>query len=426
MTQSTNLYSPEVQECPYNAYKTLRDESPVHVMPETGAYLLTRYADIMAVLQRPDVFHHGPAPASVSSDDGTGGDVASSTHQNPAGQPLTVYVDGDEVHQSPLNSDPPVHRCYRNLIDGHFSMRGVQRHVELVEGHATAAIDRWIDRGEVDLIKEFSEPFPRNVITDIFGFDMADTDRLQEWSAAWVLPFSGAITEEQQNYCTQMMQDFRAYIGNIVREKEETPDETVVSSLVHSTFVGPDGISRPLKHMEIVSMIDMIFTGGHHTTTNAFGSMMEMILKRPDLQKALRENKEMRAGVIEEALRLESVVQGMFRHTMEPFEVGGVLIPAGSTVHLRFAAANRDERVFVEPDKLDPERSNVRRHLAFGIGEHHCPGSALARLEMSVALDAMLERTTDMWLLPSEEAGLHTPGLVLRGLRELKVGFTPA
>ena len=423
MTEQLSLFSPEVQECPYDAYKIYRDESPIHVMPESGAYLLTRYDHVMAVLKRPDVFHHGPAPAQTV---GAVAGESASTAQTSAGQPLTVYKDGDEVHQSPLNTDPPVHRSYRNLIDGHFSMRGVQRYKSLVGAHAHAAIDTWIDQGEVDLISGFSEPFPRNVITEIFGFSMDDTAKLQEWSAAWVLPFSGALTPEQEAYCAEKMVEFRAYIDAVVRAKAESPDDSVISSLIAAEFENPDGSKRPLQRMEIVSMIDMIFTGGHHTTTNAFGSMMELVLAQPALQARIRTDVAARDGLIEEALRLESVVQGMFRHTTEDFQIDDVVIPRGSTVHVRFAAANRDERMFREPDALDPERPNLRRHLAFGIGEHHCPGSALARMEMALGLEAILSRTQDLWALPSERSGLHTPGLVLRGLLELKVGFTKA
>lgn len=423
MTEQLSLLSPEVQECPYEAYRVYRDESPIHVMPESGAYLLTRYEHVMAVLKRPDIFHHGPAPAqTVGTQDGE----QASTAQTSAGQPLTVYKDGDEVHQSPLNTDPPVHRSYRNLIDGHFSMRGVQRYKGLMESHAHAAIDEWIDRGEVDLIAGFSEPFPRNVITDIFGFSMDDTDKLREWSAAWVLPFSGALTPELESYCAEKMVEFRAYIDTAVRAKADRPDDSVISSLIEAEFENPDGTKRPLHRMEIVSMVDMIFTGGHHTTTNAFGSMMEMVVARPELQALIRADVGARDGLIEEALRLESVVQGMFRHTTEDFKIDDVVIPRGSTVHVRFAAANRDERMFPEPEELDLDRPNVRRHLAFGIGEHHCPGSALARVEMAMGLEAILSRTRDIWALPSERAGLHTPGLVLRGLLELKVGFTRA
>jgi len=423
VTEQLSLYSPAVQECPYGAYKTYRDESPIHVMPESGAYLLTRYDHVMAVLKRPDIFHHGPAPAQTI---GTAAGEPASTAQTSAGQPLTVYQDGDEIHQSPLNTDPPVHRSYRNLIDGHFSMRGVRRYKSLAEAHAHAAIDSWIDQGEVDLIAGFCEPFPRNVITDIFGFNNEDNDKLQEWSAAWVLPFSGALGPEQERYCAEKMVEFRAYIDAAVRAKTESPDESVISSLIAAEFENPDGTKRPLQRMEIVSMVDMIFTGGHHTTTNAFGSMMEMVLTQPGLQERVRKDVAARAGLIEEALRLESVVQGMFRHSTEDFKIDDVVIPAGSTVHVRFAAANRDERMFPEPDALNPKRPNVRRHLAFGIGEHHCPGSALARMELEIGLEAIFSRTEDIRALPSERSGLHTPGLVLRGLLELKVGFTKA
>jgi cytochrome P450 len=126
---------------------------------------------------------------------------------------------------------------------------------------------------------------------------------------------------------------------------------------------------------------------------------------------------------IEECLRLESPTQGMARHTTEDVEVNGALIPKGSTVHLRFAAGNRDPRFFPDADTLDLSRPNSHRNLAFGQGEHHCVGASLSRFEQRIAFRLLLERIEDWWLIPEKNDYRHRPGLVLRAIDELHIGI---
>jgi cytochrome P450 len=424
MNTSVDLFDRDVQECPYSAYKALRDEDRVHYAKSTQTYVLTRYEDIVQALGRPDVFLHGPSEETKLATEGDE-DAEMKEHQNSQGLPMTVYKQGGTIHRSPLNSDPPVHRQYRNMIDQYLSARGAAKYLSLVEREVNSSIDSWIGDGEVELVSQFAEPFPVAVITEIFGFNRDDMEKLHEWSSAWVLPFTGNISPEQRDYVTEMLAEFRKYIARIVDEKRVHPDDSMISRLVHGQFQEVNAAVRPLADMELVSMIDMIFTGGNHTTTNEIASMMWLVVSTPGLQDRLRRDPSIAAGVIEEALRLESVVQGMFRHTSEEVTVGDVLIPKGATVHLRFAAANRDDRFFDNPDILDPSRPKLRRHVGFGLGEHHCPGAALARMEMSVALEALMRRTAKFWLTPSQAQGAHTPGFTLRCLRELRLGFVP-
>jgi cytochrome P450 len=424
MSALVDLFDESTQECPYSAYKTLRDDDPVHYEKSRQIYVLTRYQDIVQVLGRPDVFLHGPSEEGRLADEGDSGEMTE--HQDSRGLPMTVYKDdGGVVHRAPLNSDPPVHRQYRNMIDQYLGARGASNYVELVHREVNSSIESWIADGQVELVTQFAEPFPLAVVTEIFGFDRKDMQRLHEWSSAWVLPFTGNISAEQQQYVTKMLAEFRQYIADVIDSKRARPDDSMISRLLQSQFQEVDGPQRPLTEMELISIIDNLFTGGNHTTTNAIASMMWLIVSTPGLQERLRSDPSIAPGVIEEALRLEPVVQGMFRHSTQEFTIGDVVIPKGATVHLRFAAANRDDRLFEDPDSLDPSRAKLRRHVAFGLGEHHCPGATLARIEMSVSLEALMGRTANFWLLPSPIQGKHFPGFTLRGLRELRLGFEP-
>ena len=411
--QAGGLFSPETLQCPYGTYKQLRDTNPVYRIPGTKTWVLTRYEDIVDVLAKPAIFQHGPAPSQ---------DTPGSS-QNDEGHPVTVYEEDGEIIQAPLNSDPPNHRQYRNLIDSHFSVRGVERHRELIGRETAALIDSWINDGRVEFVHQFAEPLPVAVITEIFGFGRERRDELLEWSYAWVLPYTGRLTPEQQVYMADKIGQFRAYIKTTIARKRQEPDDALVGSLVRASFRPVGEPERPLTVPEMVSMIEMLFTGGNTTTEHALGHMVMLIVRKPGLEHEVRANRGLVSGVVEEALRLESVVQGMFRHTTEQVVVGGTVIPKGASVHLRFGAANRDERMFPDPDELDPNRANRHRHVGFGLGEHHCPGSPLARLELNIALNAMLDLTCNWRLAPSDNMGVYRPGSTARGLQELQLEF---
>ena len=414
--QAVDLFSPGTLQCPYGTYKQLRDTNPVYRIPGTNTWVLTRYEDIVDVLAKPEIFHHGPAPAQD----------APGSSQNDEGHPVTVYEEDGEVIQAPLNSDPPNHRQYRNLIDNHFSVRGVERYREFIERHVTTLIDSWIDDGRVELVHQFAEPLPVAVITEIFGFERELHKELFEWSYAWTLPFQGPLTPEQQADVADKVGQLRSYIKRVIARKRQEPDDTLISNLVRAGFRAVGEPERPLTVPEMVSIIEMLFTGGNHTTEHALGQMIMLLVRNPGLEHEVRANRDLVSGVIEETLRLETVVQGMFRHTTEQAVVGGTVIPKGASVHLRFGAANRDERVFPDPDELDPNRANRRRHVGFGLGEHHCPGSPLARLVLNIALNAMLDLTCNWRLAPSDNMGVYRPGSTPRALQELQLEFERA
>jgi cytochrome P450 len=150
---------------------------------------------------------------------------------------------------------------------------------------------------------------------------------------------------------------------------------------------------------------------------------MWLMLREPHVYETLRQNRNLVEHFLEESLRLESPTQGLFRVVADDTELHGVAIPKGATVHIRYGAANRDERVFPNPNVVDFERQNVRRHMAFSLGEHHCPGSGLSRLEQRLALNAILDRLPDLELAEDNDF-THAPGFVLRALNRLSITWS--
>jgi len=169
-----------------------------------------------------------------------------------------------------------------------------------------------------------------------------------------------------------------------------------------------------------LSILKQLLIGGNETSTNLIGSMMLLLLNNPEQLAAIIEDRSLAQNAVEEALRLDSPVQGLFRTALEDVEVGGVRIPRGAHLELLYASGNRDEASFVEPDKFDLQRKDSSNHMAFGFGIHFCIGAPLARVEGRIALEVLLDRLFRMRLAPDQRLE-HHPHFFLRGLKRLEL-----
>ena len=178
-----------------------------------------------------------------------------------------------------------------------------------------------------------------------------------------------------------------------------------------------------LTDAEIINMIDHLYIGGNETTTFALTSGLWMLIENPDLQTYLADNPQKITTFVEEVLRLESPTQGMDRHTIEEVELSGISIPKGAHIHMRYAAANRDENQFACPADIDLDRKNASKHLAFSIGETHCPGAGLTRLEQNIATNLLLARMENFKFAEGKNSFQHHMNFTLRSFKDLHVTF---
>jgi len=331
-----------------------------------------------------------------------------------------VYEQKGWPRTTPLSVNPPDHRHYRALVDGSFDATGSLRWQPFVAATIDELIGSFEPDGSVELVERFALPLPVRVITRILGFPEADIPRLKAWSSAWVLPFSGGLTEEQEVWVAEQVVEFHHYIDDQIRLKRRTPGDDVLTQLTTARYAG----QRALSDHEIITIVDHLYIGGNETTTFALTSGMWILLRQPGLlERVLDDPDRLIEPFVEEVLRLESPTQGLYRTVARDAEIGGVAIPAGSVVHIRYAAANRDERMFAHADEVDLDRPNGKRHMAFSLGEHHCPGSGLARMELRMAIRALVERLPGLRLAPGRNDFRHHPGFVLRALRELHLDW---
>jgi cytochrome P450 len=398
-----DLFDPATQEDWFPTYRRLRDEQPVYRMPGTNIHVVTRYDDVLYVLRHQELFPTGSGSTRTAA-------------------AREVYETKGWARITPLSTNPPDHRNYRELVDGFFDAKGSLHWQPIIEATIADLLDEMQADGSADYVEAFALPLPVRVITRVLGFPATDIPQLKAWSSAWVLPFSGPLTPDQEVWVAEQVVEFQHYIHHHIEAKRAEPGDDVLSSLVDARFGG----DRPLSDHEIITIIDHLYIGGNETTTFALTSALWLLLREPGLYDRVRADRSLVEPFIEEALRMESPTQGLYRAVAVDTAIGGVPVPAGATLHIRYGAANRDERMFPDPDTVHLDRANVRRHMAFSLGEHHCPGSGLSRLEQQLALNAVLDRLPDLRLAEGRNDFRHLPGFVLRALNELHIDWTPA
>ena len=411
----------ELLRAPYAYFDYLRGQCPVNRESQHGVYMVTGYEEAAAIQSDVDRFSScnstvGPfAPFPVPLE---GDDVGALIDQHRYSLPFSDMI---------LSMDPPEHTERRGLLMRLITPRRLKENEAYMGELAERTIDGFLGRGECDFIRQFATPYTMLVIADLVGVPEADRDKFTErFSQAdkgnGVGSTSGQAMED--NPLAWLYGEFCRY----VEERRADPRDDVLSGLATATF--PDG-SLP-DVLEVVRVATIVFAAGHESSTRFLTSALMILAERPDLQARLRAEPGLIGNFVEEVLRTESVVKGDFRLARTTAEVAGVTIPAGSNVMLLHGAANRDPRIFPEPDEFRLDRENARHHMAFGRGIHTCPGAPLVRAEGRVAIERLLARTSDIRISerahgPAGDRQFdYLPSFVLRGLTSLTLELEPA
>jgi cytochrome P450 len=404
-----NFFDPEIRECPYPAYEVLRDEAPVWRDPITGMYVISRYEDVKAVLLDTERFVSGRRP-----------DI------NPRATKIReLYKQKGWVPAATIAArDDPDHRALRALFNHAFRPSKIKELDPFVEDLAHRLIDAFIDEGHCDWVRQFAVPLPLIVIGKQMGAPEEDIWQIKAWTDAWVQRLGLMQTEEEALWSTEMEIEAQHYFQPIFERLRREPDDTLLSDLVNT--VVPEW-GRTLNDNELhAEMMADTFVGGSETSTNALSAGVMLLIQNPTAWDQVTSDPDTYVPLLaEEVLRLEGPVQGLFRTAAVDVEMHGVTIPAGAVVNVRYASANRDEDRFECPAAMDLDRSNVREHLAFGFGIHHCLGAALARRELAIGFRALVDRVESMAFVEGANDFLHAPNFCLRALKELHITVTP-
>lgn len=411
------LLDAALQNCPYHAYKKLRDEAPVWRDPRTGFYVVTRFEDIRDILLDTDRFRNG-----MQSGQGGGRDQINAERQQRMRQ---LYEQKGWLPAPTLaGRDDPNHREMRAMFNEAFRPKRINAMDPFVRDTAYKLIDAFVADGHCDWVKQYAVPLPLIVIGHQMGVPESDIWRIKAWTDAWVQRLGMMQTEEEERWSVEMEIEAQHYFQAVFERLRKQPDDTLLSEMVNRVI--PEW-GRPLNDNELhAEMMADTFVGGSETSTNAISAGVMLLIQNPDVWARLKSDPEQYLRTfVEEVVRLEGPVQGLFRNTAEDVTLHGVTIPKGSMVNIRYAAANRDEREFECPEQLDLERDKPGRHLGYGSGIHHCLGAPLARRELYWAFRALVERVDEMWFAPGKNDFTVAPNFALRALKELHIEFRP-
>lgn len=404
-----SLLDPHVQSDPKAFYARLHQEAPVYVMPETGFYVITRYDDLRAVLRDTETF----------SNDTIAAGSLNTEHYHIHSKALRER--GWPHVQTLQRTDPPVHGRYRRLLDQVFNIQRINALIPRIEALTHELIDRFIDRGECEFIAEFALPLPGIIIAEQLGLAAEEIPTFKRWADSILAPAMLPLTAEQMAEVAETELEMQHYLARTFEDRRANPREDLISALVHADTEG----EAPLSMAELQNLMHQLISGGYDTVISALGNGLLLLIQHPDQMAKLRADPSLTRNFVDEALRLESPVQGLIRRATRDVEVAGTLIPEGATVIVRYGAANLDAAKFECPHAFDIARKNAAAHIAFGIGPHFCVGRLLAKQEMLSGFTLLLERLDDIRLARALPDPPHIPSFLLHGLKELPITFRP-
>jgi cytochrome P450 len=383
---------------PYPFYAQARQEQPVFYSPNFDAWVVTRYDDVVSVVQdakrytSANAIAPGALPADVQA----------------------ILAQGYNRVPNLIDTDPPEHSRMRNVIGKAFTTQRIAALEPKIRAIAVELIDGFAREGKADLLKRFAFPLPGLVICDLLGVPHIDLDQLKQWSDDFMSIISLTDSHERLLAAAHGYVGFQRYIVEQLEERSRQPREDLLSVLVPESLGG----SAPISLEEAIAMSIAVMASGHETTTHLILNALLLLIQHPEQMQMLRQNPALIPNAIEETLRFESPSRCIFRTTAVDVELGGVALPANSCVIVIWPSANRDERRFTDADRFDSLRPDANRHLGFGKGVHFCIGAALARLEGKIALEELLDRLPSLRLQPNVRLE-YWPNLFMRGFQEL-------
>lgn len=404
-----SFFEPQVIADPFDYYRAWMPKSPVVQLSE-GMFLVLSYDLCSQATGDVETFSNnfqGTLSGAMAED----GDVAA------------ILAEGWPQVDTLLTADPPTHTRFRKLVNLAFSMKRVAAIEENMRGVVIDLIDKMAAKGEADFVPDFGIPLPVAMIASQIGMTNDDLDKVKRWSDAFVDRLGRMIPKDRELECAREVVEFQHFVKAKIDERRANRTDDLLSDLVYAEVDG----ERPLEDAEILSIMQQLMVAGNETTTSALAGGLLQLIENPDqMAKAVAAvdtgNDRAILNLVEEVLRTESPTAGMWRMVLKDTELGGVAIPKGAMVQLRYAAANRDPAKYPDPDRFDIERSNARSHLAFGKGIHMCVGNMLSRKEMAVAYTELLKRLTDFRVADGHQPS-WPPNMLLRGLTTLPIRF---
>jgi cytochrome P450 len=400
---------PEILQNPAPYYAALRQHGPVWREPHQGVVILSGMREILDTYA-----DHANFSAIVAA---LGPLVKVPRPENGESWAEVIERRRDEIPMGDMltSIDPPVHTRHRALVGKLFTPNRLRENEEFMSNLAAKLVDEIAARGDVEFGAAYAKPFTLLVIADLLGVPEQDHKQFR----AWLRGDRGNVgNPEGEHGGDQVFANLAPYFTRYVEDRRAAPRDDVMSRLANVRF--PDGEHPGVD--DVVRLATILFAAGQETTARLLTTGMRILAEHPALADELRTDPGAIPNFVEECLRLEGPIKSTFRLALHDTRIGDVEVPAGTVVMGLIGAANRDPRVFDDPDRFDPKRRSARRHIAFGHGEHFCPGASLARAEARISFERILAQLDDFRIV-DPNALSYAETFIIRGLNELPLRF---
>ncbi len=390
---------------PHDLFSQLRREAPVWWQEPTGNtpggegfWAVSSHAELLRVVRDPATFSSETGPGRA----GAGGTI------------LEDLAPGIGPGVMLNMCDPPTHTRIRGLVSRDFTPKAVEKLVPVLHARTARILDRVAGTGTCDFLVDVAAELPLQTIAQILGVPEADSHQLFGWTST-ILDYRDRDLEGTSDALAEAALGLVVYGGELIDEKRRVPTDDMLAAVVHATREGEDGTVEALSPAELSAFFSLLFVAGSETTRNSIAGGLLALVEFPDQLVALRSDRSLIPSAVEEILRWTSATAYNRRTATRDVELGGQLIRAGEKTTHWYPSANRDETVFADPFRFDVAR-DPNPHVAFGGGLHHCLGAALARIEVRVMLEELLDRFSGFELAGPVEWGRSNKHTSIRHL----------
>ena len=402
MTNLSATFDPLDLSDPFPMLARARREQPVFYSPAIDYWVVTRYEDVKAIFRDHETYTAANTITPIA--------------------PFSAAVKemlavGDYTPEPVLsNNVPPGHTRIRALVNRLFTPRRMKSFAPAIRDITERGVQRISQQAPLDIVAELTYEYPAYVLFHVLGVPDADVPQVKAWAGNRIKLYYGRPSAAEQIAMTANLVPFWRYVVELVAEKARAPRDDLTSDLIRMR-AGDDSV---LTLNEIASCMITLLVAGHETTTAQINNALLHLLTERAHWEALCQAPERIPAALEEMMRYDPSVCAWRRLAAKASRISGVDIPAGANLLLMLHSANRDERVFPEPDDIIFERGNLKDQLAFGYGIHYCVGAPLARLEMTILLETLTRALPEMRLAPGQNIE-YTRNISFRGPVELQV-----
>jgi cytochrome P450 len=373
---------------PFSAWATARRETPVFFAPALGAYVVTRYDDICAIVNDPQTFSNS--------------DILKPLKPTPpeAAEILATGFDPSKLGAM-IMLDPPEHDKIRRSLSARFTPKRIAQLEEEIRTAASDFIDRMQARGtSADFVEAFAYPLPLRIICRLLGVPLEDSEQLHEWAAFKLALQFGDMPLDEHVRAAHGYVDFQRYVANLIDQKRIAPQDDLISAMLAPTADGD-----VLDDVVLVGQVMGLVNAGHETTTTVLTMGLYHLLSNREQWDMLCADAGLAAAAAEESLRFDGPIKQLWRRATRDVEVGGVPIPRGARIAIVNGSANHDESVFDNSERFDIAKKRDKANLAFGRGTHYCLGANLARAEARISFEMLSARIPSIRLATGAPTG---------------------